>query len=182
MVPDNNEVALVPFRGVVTAIPMVGGFLKHLSDDPDFLKIYAEVIFDGDKFKYKIDDEHEHVIYIPAISPDNKMIGAFAGVLYENGRAKYEIARKHEVERIIKINRDRKGHSKAWDQYPEEMVKKYMIKRMSKRILSLQVQDEILMNEDFVPSKPAPASVIDPALITGKKENGKEEALQKSDW
>ena len=175
MLPDNNEVALVPFKGTVKAIPMIGGFLKKLFSDPNFEKIYAEVIFEGDIFSYKIESEKEFVKYIPSISPGRNIIGAFAGIVYKNGKSKFEIARKHEVKRIIRINVERKGSSKAWIQYPEEMVKKYLIKRMAKRVLSLQVQDELLTSEDFeIHKETKHATVLDPQMLTGgKKEDEK---------
>lgn len=192
MLPDGNEVGLVPFKGMVQAIPMVGGFLKRLFSDPNFEKIYAEVIFVGDHFNYNVKTEKETIEFTPKMfqrGEESKILGAFAGMVYKDGKAKFEIARTHEVERVIRVNRERQGHSKAWDQYPEEMVKKYMIKRMAKRVLCLQIQDELLTSEDFEPTKEGPkqASIIKPSMITDnekkKNEPNKEEerrAIQES--
>lgn len=181
MMPDNNEAALIPFNGIVNAIPMVGGFLRRLSSEVEFEKIYADVIYYNDEFTYTIDSDTEHLRHSPVIHTDGgEMVGAYAGIIYKKNskegiqRRKFEIARKHEVENVLKINKGRKGHSKAWDFYPEEMIKKYMIKRMAKRTLCLQVQDELLANEEFDQRKTSPASVINPALITRDK-NEKEQ-------
>ena len=182
--------ALIPYAGIVEAIPMVGGFLKKLFSDPNFEKIYSEVVFDGDHFNYSLKTGQETVEFVPKFfKGGDKMLGAFAGLIYKDGNAKFELARTHEVERIIRINRGRKGHSEAWDQYPEEMVKKYMIKRMAKRVLCLPIQDEILTREDWGPENKGPkqASVIKPSMITDnekkKNEPNKEEerrAIQES--
>ena len=159
MLPDGTEAALVPYRTkkglVIQPTPMIGGFLKKISAQKDFVKIFTEVVYKDDFFEYKIEAGKEILNYAPNLSPEKPInsgkgiVAVFGGIVYKHD-AKYEIARSHEVERIMTLNLTKDGNTAIWKLYPEEMLKKYILKRMGKRVLNLRLEENEFENNNLL--------------------------------
>jgi len=141
--PDG--VALVPYKGKVQPIVQYRGLIKLATESDSVERVDAYVVYENDKFDYRIDQGEEKLTHVP--TPLNQKrgeaIGAYA-VFFLPGQAKpkFEVMPLEDLEKVKKSSPA--AESGPWVSWPDEMRKKTAIRRGFKTIpTSPKVRDTI---------------------------------------
>lgn len=155
LLPDGREAALVVFntknkktgewRKLVQYMPMVQGIIKRMRNSGDLASIYAHVIFAKDEFTYQLGDEPK-IVHKPALLDRGNPIGVYAVARLTNGEVQREIMSVAEVEKVRAVSRAKDDG--PWRDWWEEMARKTVIRRLSKRLPNSSDIDEMLRRED----------------------------------
>jgi phage RecT family recombinase len=177
LVPDGREAVLLPFKSrvkrrdpvtgidreiwvdLVTYIPMIAGVRKRMRNSGEVNSAVAEVVFRGDKFKYRLGDdafiEHEP----PPLDQDRgDAVGAYAVIRLSNGEVIREVMSFKEIERIRLSSKAKDGP--AWKNHWGEMARKTVMKRASKSAPMSADLNRLMSRED------EPAEIPDDAPHT----------------
>jgi len=125
---------LIPFSNKVTLIVGYQGMIDLALRSGKVDTIFAEIAFEGDDFRYWIEDGLQRIKHEPifngARTPDR------AKVVYACARIKgvpiYAVMSAEEIETIEQENRKGKGMSAVWQKHWLEMAKKTVIRRLYK--------------------------------------------------
>ena len=102
--------------------------------------IHAEVIYDGDKFKYHIEDGNKVLDFHEQdfMNIDNdKILGAYAVVLMEDGTKHLEVMNMKQIEQAWKQGYGYKeGGNGTHQKFTDQMAKKTVINRALKQIIN----------------------------------------------
>lgn len=147
LIPDGREAALTKFGNKVAYMPMVAGILKKVRQSGEMATITAQVVREGDEFKYWVDDEGEHLEHQPDMLSDanGKPLAVYALARTKDNAVYIEVMRVSEVEQVRNASRS-KG-SGPWSQWWDQMAKKTAIRRLSKR-LPMSTDLEAVVNRD----------------------------------
>jgi len=94
--------------------------------------IYAELVREDDVFETGIDANKRYVTFKPKAFNNKPVVGAFAVVEFEDGDIQVETMNLEELEAVRK--KSKMGNAGAWKDFPGEMQKKSVIRRLCKRI------------------------------------------------
>lgn len=188
LVPDGREAALVPFKTRVggqyidacQAMPMVFGLIKSARRSGTVKDIRAHVVYgreveDG-RFRYLAGDdeilEHNPILFGDRGEP----VGAYAIAVMTDGEIVREVMTAQEIDRVRRAGASQLVFAKnerpkvsdapigIWETWWEEMWKKTVIRRMTKR-LDLSAEDRRIITadedtpmRDVTPEAPPPAA------------------------
>lgn len=150
LIPDGREAAIIPFGGKAQYLPMVGGLLKKIRQSGELLSISANAVYSKDEFDYELGDD-EHIKHRPCLDEDRGVFKCvYAVAKTKDGGIYREVMGRVEVEKVRAVSKAKMGP--GWTQWYDEMAKKSVIKRMSKRMpSSTDVEDFIHKdNEDEI--------------------------------
>lgn len=141
LVPDGREAALVPFKRECTAMPMVYGLIKTMRNSGEVGSVRTGLIYQTEyetgRFRYVKGDE-ETLFHEPIIFGDRgELVGAYAVVTYLDPQRdpEREVMTIEEIEHVrLTSPQQRKGRSGVWQSHYTEMVKKTVVRRISKRL------------------------------------------------
>lgn len=161
LIIDGREAALVTFKSQVQYMPMVAGILKKLRNSGQLSTITAQTVHANDAFKYNpaMDD-------VPNHTPDwfgdrGKMIGVYAVAKMKDGGIVVEVMNMEQINKVKSVSRSSgKG---PWSEWPEEMAKKSVLRRIAKYLPSSADIDLMFehdnenfdLNQEPEPEKPA---------------------------
>lgn len=152
LLPDGKESALVTFGGTVSYLPMVGGILKKVRNSGELATLTAQIIYKGDKFRYWVDADGEHLNHEPDFFGERgEAIGTYAMAKTKDGAFYIEVLTAKDVEAIRQVSRSKNG---PWaGPFKFEMWKKSAIKRLAKRLpSSTDLEDSLKdIEDDFEP-------------------------------
>ena len=94
--------------------------------------IYAELVRDGDLFETGLEKNQRYVTFKPKMFNNAAVVGAFAVAEFEDGDILVETMNLDELEAIRK--KSKMGNAGAWKEFPGEMMKKSVIRRLCKKI------------------------------------------------
>jgi len=110
LLPDGKEAALVPFKGSVAYMPMLGGILKKVRNSGELASITSHVIYKNDKFRYWVDGDGEHVEHEPLFFGDRgEAIGAYALAKTKDGAVYIEVLTDKDLKAIENSSRSKEG-------------------------------------------------------------------------
>lgn len=163
LMPDGRDAALVPFKGEVQYLPMIGGILKRMRQSGEVKSITVLCVYEGDDFRYWIDDSGEHLLHSPRFLTDDgaKVTHAYAIVeTHESGRY-VEVMTRGQIEKVQKVSRASSG---PWVDWWAEMARKTVLRRLAKRApMSTDLYDFLSQDDSAVDlsqaSEPAKATV-----------------------
>lgn len=194
LVPNGREAALVPFKTRVNgnyidacqAMPMVFGLIKSARRSGDVKDIRAHIVYqnelDQGRFSYVIGDE-EKLDHEPIVFGDKgPMVIAYAIARLKDGSLVREVMDADEIDQVRRASAAQKIYEKGkkprvsdepigiWADWPGEMWKKSVIRRLCKR-LDLSAEDMRLINiepesgqmRDITPDAPADDPVVEKA-------------------
>lgn len=166
LILDGREAALVKFADACQYMPMVNGILKKLRNSGNLSTIKAETVHEKDTFSYNPAMED-----VPNHKPDwfgerGEMIGVYAVAKMKDGGTVVEIMNKEQLDKVRRVSRsgnDKDGSPKGiWKQWPEEMAKKSVLRRIAKYLPSSSDVDQVFehdnenfdLNQDSAPTMP----------------------------
>jgi len=146
LVLDGREAALVQFKNAAQYMPMVAGLLKKLRNSGQISTITAQTVHEKDKFSYNParDDVPDH-------QPDwfgerGAMIGVYAVARMRDGGAVVELMNMEQINKIRGVSRS--GGRGPWADWPEEMAKKSVLRRIAKYLPSSADLDQMLEHDN----------------------------------
>jgi recombination protein RecT len=159
LLPDKREGALVIFNQKVSKkgeqdewikavqwMPMIAGVLKKVRQSGEIAAITANIIHEKDQFIWSLGDDEaiEHVP--PQLGEDRgKPIGVYAIATLKDGYKIREVMDINEIEKVRKVSKT--GQFGPWKDWWEEMAKKTVIRRLSKR-LPMSTDIEGVINDE----------------------------------
>lgn len=175
LMPNGIEAAIVPFKDQAQFMPMIAGILKKIRNSGDIISICVELVYEGEPFEYYVDSEGKHIKHTPNVFgiSSGTLLGAYAIAISKDGGRYIEVMSAAEIEKVRSVSRSK--DSGPWRDWYEEMVKKTVIRRLSKLLpMSTDVLDLIRGDDEtFQLEKPeaAPPSTTPKSLIAAITEN-----------
>jgi recombination protein RecT len=129
-------------------MPMIAGVLKKIRQSGEVAKVSSQVVYENDHFviKYGFDEDVEHIP--PALDkPRGKPIGAYATAVLKDGSQLLEVMSLEQIEKVRNVSRA-KGKG-PWVDWWEEMARKTVMRRLSKRLpMSTDLEDEVFSRDE----------------------------------
>ena len=162
--PDGKEAAIVPFHSKgeldVNFIPMYEGLLKLVRNSGELKNLTTNLVYENDKFQYKIDDEGEHLIHEPDVFGDDRgsLVGVYCIAVTLDGGKYMEFMSSKQIQAIKDVSKAKFG---PWTgPFKDEMIKKSVFKRLFKRLpkstdldLAIRNDEEIQFEKEEVASE-----------------------------
>lgn len=157
LLPDKKESAFVVFNTKVNGqyvkkvqyMPMVAGIFKKIRNSKDVASISAHAVFTNDEFDYELGD-NEFIKHKPAMDERGEFKCVYAiAKLKDGGDPIREVMSKSDIEKVRSVSKSKDGGT--WTDWYEEMAKKTVIRRLSKRLpMSAEVEQMFERdNNDF---------------------------------
>jgi recombination protein RecT len=156
LIPDGREAALVIYSrkqkggGYIEAVqymPMVAGILKKVRNSGELLSLSANVVYSNDEFDYCLGDD-EYIKHKPAMSNRGDIVCCYAIVKTKDGAIYREVMNKQEVDEVKKSSKG--GDFSPWSTHYSEMMKKTVIRRLSKRLpMSTDLESSIKADDNM---------------------------------
>lgn len=159
LMPDGKEAALVTFKSqqgtTVSFMPMIAGILKLVRNSGELASITSQIVYEGDDFDYYVDSEGEHLTHRPLMFGDRgKRLGAYALAKTKDGAVYIEVMTAAQISDIRNVSRSK--NNGPWSgPFEEEMWKKSVLRRLSKRLPMSTDVEEVFKRDDelFMPEK-----------------------------
>lgn len=161
LLPDGREGALVIYNTKVAGkngekdrwikkvqwMPMVAGILKKARNSGEISLITAGCVWGGDKFRYWIDDDGEHLFYEPGDKQDfNVFVAAFAMAKLKDGTVYALRVTPADIEKMRNASKAKDGP--AWKNWFDQMAAKGAIRRLAKRLPMSSDLDDLIRRDD----------------------------------
>jgi phage RecT family recombinase len=161
LLPDGREGAIVIYNRKIREnggerwikkaqwMPMVFGIIKKIRNSGQLAMITARVVYAGDRYRYWMDEQGEHILYEPSETPDKNVVRlVFAAARTKDGELLVEPLTPDEIEKIRSVSRAKDDG--PWVDWWEEMAKKSAIRRLSKRLpMSADLDDLVRRDDDL---------------------------------
>ncbi|QIG46663.1 recombinase RecT [Nordella sp. HKS 07] len=149
LLPDGREGAIVPYRimGRLTAqwIPMVAGLRKKARNAGEISTWSCYCVHEKDEFSFELGDD-PHIRHRPYLGPERgKVIAAYSIAKLKDGERSYEVMAIDEIDAIRKLSKAEKG---PWDTFPEEMMRKTVLRRHAKSLPFSSDLDDLVRRDD----------------------------------
>lgn len=160
LLPDKREGALVIFTQKIKGkngskdeyiksvqwMPMIAGVLKMVRQSGEISSITANVVYESDDFLLRLGDDESIEHTPPPFGSDRgKPIGVYAIATLKDGFKIREVMDANEIEKVRAVSKT--GKYGPWADWWEEMAKKTVIRRLSKR-LPMSTDVEGVINDE----------------------------------
>lgn len=161
LLPDGREGALVVYNTKIPGkngekdrwikkvqwMPMVAGIMKKARNSGEIALITAGCVWGGDKFRYWIDDDGEHIFYEPGEKQDrNIFVKAFAMAKLKDGTVYALPMSPSDVDKVRAASKAKDGP--AWNNWYDQMAQKAAIRRLAKRLPMSSDLDDLIRRDD----------------------------------
>lgn len=158
LLPDGREAAFVVYRtknrdtsryeDKVQYLPMVFGVLKKVRNSGELKSIAANVVYEKDEFRYFVDDVGEHVLHEPNVLVEDRgrLLAVYAVATTKDGGRYVEVMSRGQIEQVRQVSRAK--DSGPWVQWYDEMARKTVIRRLSKRLPMSTDLEQVLRRDD----------------------------------
>lgn len=151
LLPDGREAAIVTFKNkqgeqIAQYMPMVSGILKKVRNSGELASITSQIVYEKDDFEFYVDEDGEHIKHKPNMFGERgKEIGAYALAKTKDGAVYIEVMTMDQIAAVKNVSRGKNG---PWSgPFASEMIRKTVIKRLSKR-LPMSTDLEFTMKAD----------------------------------
>lgn len=159
LLPDGRDGALVIFNTKVKVdgkdvtiakvqwLVMVGGLLKKVRNSGELKEITSHVVYERDEFNYVLGDD-EKITHKPYTGPEEpgSVIMVYAIAKTKDEGIYREVMTVRQVERVRAVSRAKDGP--AWKNWWDEMARKTVIRRLSKRLPTSADLDDLIRRDD----------------------------------
>lgn len=146
---DGSEASLVPFKESVKLMVGYKGILKLIRNSGEISTINCGVVYEKDEFDFWVDEKGEHLTHRPAKDKDKgKQTHSYCIARVKNADEPYiEVMTEDEIQACKKVSRA--GEDSPWNgPFADEMRKKTVIRRISKRLPSSTDLQAVFQSED----------------------------------
>lgn len=148
LLPDGREGALVIFKNQVQWMPMIGGILKKVRNSGELLSITVGVACLNDKFLW-VQGDDERIEHEPLIDGDRgEPRAAYAIAKTKSGGIYREVMSRVEIEKVRAVSRAGQNADGPWMKWWEEMAKKTVLRRLSKRLPMSTDLERVIQRDD----------------------------------
>lgn len=163
LMPDGKEGAMVIYNTKIKVngqeqwikkvqwLPMIRGIITKLYNTGLVKSATVGIVYQGDEFRAWTDDDGEHLFHEEADDAERDMsvIRRYYAVVYmKDGGRFVETMRVKEVDKIRAASRSKdKG---PWVDWPEEMAKKSVFKRLAKRLPVSREIAQVVSRDDYL--------------------------------
>lgn len=159
LLPDGKHGAIVPFKGRATWIPMYRGLVSKFMRSGQFKEIAADVVRQGEEFKYYRDQDGVKFLHVPGDNDDALIQKIYAIAHTLEGGIFVAVLSIGEANKIRNMSRATREDA-PWKIWPAEMYKKTALRRLAKL---LPTADDILGDDE-------PEPYLAPPLAAGKEQ------------
>ena len=157
LLPDNREGALVIYNTKVKGkngdhwikkvqwMPMIAGVLKKIRNSGELLSISAYIAYSNDAFEYELGDD-EKIKHRPALEDRGKPRLVYAIAKTKDGGVYREIMTVADVEKVRAVSRAKDDG--PWSSWWDEMARKTVLRRLSKRLPMSSDLDDLMRRDD----------------------------------
>jgi recombination protein RecT len=151
--PSKRQCYFIIFGNKLTLLTSYfGEQAKAKAADPNIKEIYAENVYKGDSFKYKLVHGHKVVTQHeqdPSSIDDNNLLGAYSTIVYRDGS---EVSEYMTMQQILNSwsRGQTKGQSDAHKLAKSEMTKKTVLRRLCKSVYNTSDDFEIITQRDQI--------------------------------
>jgi len=171
LLADNREGAMVVYNTkegkIVSWQPMVSGILKKVRNSGELKSIAVGVVVDGEDFEYWVDEEGPHLRHTPNFSLEKRIFkNVYAVAKTKDSGVYMEVMTKSQVDQVR--NSSKAKNSAAWTEWYEEMARKSVIRRLSKRLpMSTDLERVIYREDDLYDFEEKKESLPPPEYLPG---------------
>ncbi len=166
---DGREAALSYYKEDVKLSPMVGGYVKKLSQAG--VNIIARIVYKNDSFKYFTDEQGQHLLHEENVLASDKDrgagIGAYVIATYPGGRL-IDVMSKEDIDK--RKEKSQQKDSLMWTTFWQEGWIKTVIRHIYKLLPKNERMDKLVKGEDeevdLTPSTTADEQAPKPASAT----------------
>ncbi len=160
LLPDKREGAFVIFRANIAKkgepknfvnkvqwMPMIAGIQKKVRQSGEISGISAHVVYQNDDFVWSLGDD-ESIAHTPPPfgNPRGEPVGVYAVATLRDGFKIREVMDRDQIEKVRKVSKT--GEWGPWKDWWEEMAKKTVIRRLSKRLPMSTDIEGVIAGED----------------------------------
>lgn len=132
LLPDGREAALVTYGNKAQYLPMIAGVLAKVRRSGELRTINAHIVYANDTFTYTLGDD-EHIEHQPRLDgPRGKPIAAYAIAKTKDGGVYREVMSIEQITQVRNVSRAK--NNGPWVAWWDEMARKTVLRRLSKRL------------------------------------------------
>jgi recombination protein RecT len=128
---------LVPYKnkGVYEAQLIIGyrGLINLARRSGMVTEIFAHIVCENDVFDMEL-GTNPNIKHKPALSNRGEMVGVYGVYVTSDGSKDFEYMNREEIDRIRASSKGGSSPSSPWNQWYDEMARKTVIRRLSKRM------------------------------------------------
>lgn len=186
LLPDGREGAFVIFKSKdkvhegnrqverwvdkVQWMPMIAGIIKKVRNSGELLSLSSNVVYKADAFRYWIDDIGEHITHEPnVLAPERgPLVAVYAIAKTKDGGAYTEVMSRGQIDQVRAVSKAK--DSGPWVGWYDEMARKTVVRRLSKRLpMSTDLEQTLRRDDDMydLSAKPAQSASGGNAAVRG---------------
>lgn len=142
--PAKTQCYFVPYGSTVKLTRSYFGTMKVVKQLPEVKDIYAEVIYEGDKFQIK--NENGRKVFVSHetdwMNADNPIVGAYCIIEKIDGEKILTVMTKKEIDKSWSKSRNKA----VQNEFPQEMAKRTVINRASKQFFNTSDDNDLFVD------------------------------------
>lgn len=142
--PAKTQCYFVPYRSTVKLTRSYFGTMKVVKQLPEVKDIYAEVIYEGDKFQIK--NENGRKVFVSHetdwMNADNPIVGAYCIIEKVDGEKILTVMTKKEIDKSWSKSRNKA----VQNEFPQEMAKRTVINRAAKQFFNTSDDNDLFVD------------------------------------
>lgn len=178
---------LVAFGNEIQGIADYTGLIELIYRAGAVSSVKVEVVYDADHFRYEPGEMDRPEHRADWFGTRGNMIGAYAyGVFKDGSTSQVVIRSKAEIEQVKAVSRGAKSPKSPWNQWPDRMWKKTVIRELSKFVPTSAeyVREQLRAAQDVANERalPGPPLPLAPGPVPDGDDAGPIEAELVEDW
>jgi len=158
LLPDGREAIFTVYKTkdratgkaveVVEYQPMWRGILKSVRNSGQLFSVSGNAVFERDEFQCWTDDAGDHILHKPNLSAPNRgaVCAAYSIVKTTDGGVYTEVMTREQIEQVRACSKSKDGP--AWSRWYDEMARKSVFRRLSKRLPISSELERVLARGD----------------------------------
>nr|DAX43679.1 MAG TPA: RecT protein [Caudoviricetes sp.] len=142
--PAKTQCYFVPYGTTVKLTRSYFGTMKVVKQLPEVKDIYAEVIYEGDKFQIK--NENGRKVFVSHetdwMNADNPIVGAYCIIEKVDGEKILTVMTKKEIDKSWSKSRNKA----VQNEFPQEMAKRTVINRAAKQFFNTSDDNDLFVD------------------------------------
>lgn len=142
--PAKTQCYFVPYGSTVKLTRSYFGTMKVVKQLPEVKDIYAEVIYEGDKFQIK--NENGRKVFVSHetdwLNADNPIVGAYCIIEKIDGEKILTVMTKKEIDKSWSKSRNKA----VQNEFPQEMAKRTVINRAAKQFFNTSDDNDLFVD------------------------------------